>query len=50
MEHHSHAELVSASMPQTLNQTRTIQNRRGIAAWTLNQVQGDNRGGSNGTL
>ena len=50
MEHHSHAELVSASMPQTLSLTRTIQNCRGIAAWTLKQGQGDNRGGNNGTL
>ncbi len=50
MEHRSHAELVLAPMPQTLSRTRTIQNRRGIAAWTLKQVQGDNRGGNNGTL
>ncbi len=50
MEHHSHAELVSASMPQTLSQRRTIQSWRGIAAWTLNQVQGDNRGGNDGAL
>jgi hypothetical protein len=50
MELHSHAELVSASMPQTLSQSRTIQNKRGITAWTLKQVQGDNRGGNNGTL
>jgi 2-dehydro-3-deoxygluconokinase len=35
-----HAELVSASMPQTSNSSK-------VAAWTLKQVQGDN-GGADG--
>jgi hypothetical protein len=41
--HHRHAELVSASMPRSQQQTGCVQPRTTIEAWTLKQVQGDEK-------
>jgi hypothetical protein len=50
MTHHSHAELVSASMPHWVSRTGYIQLFMNIEAGSLKQVQDDGRGGKNGTL
>jgi isoleucyl-tRNA synthetase len=39
-----HAELVSASMPQSLGETGSIKSGADTEAWTLKQVQGDGGG------